>query len=718
MEPPVIMNNSGSYGGSPDCEAPEASRYVWSSNGMSVVPCKDPCSLLHLPEPPMLKVLGYLSFRDILATAKTCTYLNQVITDDNLLARSWFATLAAHQQNQFKEIARDISDRDLQHWLGQFTSDATAAGKLCSQYPGEQTTDGGLKTGEAQKGKYFPQTLFYRVSQLMAGCQQFEPVLEKHVESDYVKDVSFSTHGDHLVIFRSNTATILGFTGNGQWNEQAGFSYDPWSNPEEPTSVNNSFITRGRHVLTWDEDRTAKIFAYNPDHSCTEQFTIVHEGEIISADLSCDGHQVVITCDDGSAKIHSCNDAGHWSLTADIGDDRIWKACFSPDGSRVLTRPWNPWTPDPCAKMHSRNEEGGWTSETIGEPNANFVRFSPNGNPLLMFGFRQMAKILRLNKKDGNTMESIKHDNNDYKIVHATASPDGRHVITVNLYGKTGSTTLKIFSRDDNGNWTGKTDNIPIFNNNAHPDLTPKFSSDGCHVMAAKDLNTLEILSCEKHCDWMQTSIPLREKMRKTFFSPDSRHAVAITCDNYGASCYIFGYIEAQGWIETIIRHYFGGPQQLEASISADSRHIVSFCCFARAFEYHAKIYGHDGKGKWRQKTIITHAGPIYTARFNADSTHLVTASKDGTSIILGRYAGGRWVNKTILKHAHPVRSAIFSVDSRQVVTVSGSHDVKIWRLVAAEMVLDSLPGTPQAATGQGVVLQAGNQKPEANREN
>ena len=135
-------------------------------------------------------------------------------------------------------------------------------------------------------------------------------------------------------------------------------------------------------------------------------------------------------------------------------------------------------------------------------------------------------------------------------------------------------------------------------------------------------------------------------------------------------------------------------------------------------FEYHAKIYGHDGNGKWRQKAIISHDGPIYTARFNADGTHLVTASKDGTAIILGRYADGSWVNKTILKHAHPVRSAIFSVDSRQVVTVSGSHDVKIWRLVAAEMVLDSLPGTPQAATGQGAVLQAGNQKPEANREN
>ncbi|WP_257296108.1 hypothetical protein [Endozoicomonas sp. YOMI1] len=50
--------------------------------------------------------------------------------------------------------------------------------------------------------------------------------------------------------------------------------------------------------------------------------------------------------------------------------------------------------------------------------------------------------------------------------------------------------------------------------------------------------------------------------------------------------------------------------------------------------------------------------------------------------------------------------------------TVIGSHDVKIWRLVAAGMVLDNPPGTPQAATGQGVILHAGHQKPKANRQN
>ncbi|WP_257265852.1 F-box protein, partial [Endozoicomonas sp. ONNA2] len=88
MEPPVTVNTSCSYG-SRECCAPESHRYLWSSNGMSVVPCQAPCSLLYLPEPAMLKLLGYLPFRDILATAKTCTYLHQVITNEHLLARSW-----------------------------------------------------------------------------------------------------------------------------------------------------------------------------------------------------------------------------------------------------------------------------------------------------------------------------------------------------------------------------------------------------------------------------------------------------------------------------------------------------------------------------------------------------------------------------------------------------------------------------------------------------
>ncbi|MGI2029297.1 hypothetical protein [Endozoicomonas acroporae] len=56
-------------------------------------------------------------------------------------------------------------------------------------------------------------------------------------------------------------------------------------------------------------------------------------------------------------------------------------------------------------------------------------------------------------------------------------------------------------------------------------------------------------------------------------------------------------------------------------------------------------------------------------------------------------------MTKVILEHNYRVNSAFFSVDSRQVVTVSASQNVKIWRLVAAGMVLDNPAGT-------------GNQKP------
>ncbi|WBA81311.1 F-box protein [Endozoicomonas sp. GU-1] len=686
MKPPVTVNTSGSYVSSQDCagvtpEAPHCVGSAGSSNGISVVP-KDQCSLLNLPQLPILKLLGYLSFREILATAKTCTYLNQVITNANLLARRWFATLAAHQQNQFKEIARDISDPDLQYWLGQFTMDTTVADKLYSQCPGKQTTDDDLKTCEAQKRKYFPQVLFYTVGQLMANCRQFKPVLTKSIlNNPDVNTVSFSTHGDHLVIFRNNhTWTIFGFTAYCQWNEQAGFSYHSWVNPPSPT-VETSFMTSGHHVLAWDGYHVAKIFACNADNSCTEQLSIVHKDRIISADLSDDGHQVVITCYDGSAKIHSWNVAGHWTLAADIADGgRGLKACFSPDGSRVLTHS------DSCTKIHRRNGEGGWTLEATSNFDAKSVTFSPDGNQVLMFGVRGMAKILSLNK-DGCRLDSSTLGNNKNWIIRATISPDGCHVITVNHQNaKTDSITLKIFSRDSNGNWTEKTGNIPIINP-LDPDLPPKFSPDGCHVMAAKDLSNLEILSCDKHGNWMQNSIPLRGKIKRAFFSPDSSHAVVIVPGHRSAS--IYGFNAARGWIEkNIIRHDHNRPQ-IDASFSADGRHIVTFCCgcCCRAHgsaKYHAKIYGRTGNGNWRERAIITHTGPIRSARFNADGSHIVTASADGTAVILGRYADGSWVNKAILKHSFAVRSAIFSVDSRQVVTVSGKHIVNIWRLVNA----------------------------------
>ncbi|WBA81310.1 WD40 repeat domain-containing protein [Endozoicomonas sp. GU-1] len=721
MEPPITVNTSGNYGDNPDCTGvtPEVSRYVWNSNGMSVVPCQDQCSLLHLPEPPLLRLLGYLSFREILATAKTCTYLNQVITDEHLLARSWFAKLATHQQNQFKEITRDISDRELQHWLRQFTPDTTLAGKLCSQYLAEQTTDDGRKIGETQKKKYFPQVLFYTVSKLMADCRQFKPVLAKEILDTPGYAISLSTHGDHLVILSNHhTGTIFGYTANSPWHKQASFSFDYWLTADLPIS---NFETHGRHVLACDK-HTATILAYNADNSCTEQLTIFHEGRISSADLSCDGHQAVIICDDGSARIHSWNDAGHWTLAADITDvRRRLKARFSPDGSRVLTHS------NSCTKIHRRNEEGGWTLEATSDFYAESVTFSPDGSHVLMYScyrgiIAKIAKILSLNK-DGGWLESAPLTHNEGSVIRVIASPDGRHVITTNQKdGETDSITMKILSRDSNSDWTEKTGNIPIIIHNG-AQYWPKFSPDSRHVMVSKNTSNLEIRSCDKRGNWIPTSIPCLEERKRGFFSPDSRHA-AIIGAGYRTTI-IYSYDEARVWTESgIIPHYLDGPYT-DASFSSDSSHIVTFCWYPVTLwndnirsKFKVKIYGYNGYGKWLPKAFIRHAGPIYSARFNADGTHLVTASEDRTAVIFGRCADGSWVNKAILRHTRRVKFAFFSVDSRQVVTVSGSHNVKIWRLVAAGMVLDNPPGTPQAATGQGVVLHAGNQKPEANRQN
>ena len=706
MEPPVTVNTSGSYGSSPDSAGAtsETPHCVGSSSGMSVVPCKDPCSLLHLPELPMLKVLGYLSFRDILATAKTCTYLNQVISSEHLLAKRWFATLPAHRRNQFKVIARHISNPDLQNWLGQFTKDATVADKLCSQAPAEQTTDDDRKTGEAQKGKYFPQALFYTVGQLMVGCRQFEPVLEKRIiDGPKVLKVSISTRGDHLVIYRDcsgnsdpgkGTCEIFGCTGSGQWNKQAGFSYHSWVNLHPPIGSTHmsTFIIRSRRVLTWDEDHTAKIFAYNPDHTFTEQFTIFYEGKIISADLSRDGHHVVITCDDGSAKIHSWHDTGHWKLTADIADGRRWTADFSPDSSRVLTHS------NSCARIHMRNEEGGWTLEaattssswTLGNSHSKVVKFGPNGSHVLMFGYMGIAKILCLNK-DGGWLESPPLGNNEGPVLQAIASPNGRHVIIISdQFTKVPKTRpMKIFSRDSNGNWTKKADNILIYN--GYTKLSSKFSPDSCHVMVAKDPSNVEILSCDKHGNWIPTSIPLEGDIKAAFFSPDSSHAVVVA---YGYPATIYGYNASRGWIKKhIIRHKLSC---ITAEFSANSRHIVTFSngAYRPKGEYQAKIHSRDKNDIWRLTAIIPHTRDISSASFNDDSSHIVIAIRDGTAIILGQYADGNWVNKAILKHAHPVRTAIFSVDSRQVVTISGRNTVQIWRLAASGIALDSPPGT------------------------
>ncbi len=658
---------------------------------MSVVPCQNPCSLLYLPEPPMLKLLGYLSFRDILAVAKTCTYLHQVITDEHLPARLWFAKFAVHQQNQFKEIARDISDRDLRHWLGQFTTDATVVDKLCSQYLPGHTTDDARKTVKTQKRQYFPQVLFYTVSKLMADCRQFKPVLVQKIHENHaVGSFNFNTHGDHLVIAnRRRTATILGCTANGSWHKQASFDFSSRYIPNLP---GHTFETHGRHVLAWNQ-HTAKIFAYNADNRCTEQLSIVHESTIRSAGLSCDGHQAVITCDDGSARIHSLNDADRWTLAADITDGRQkLEARFSPDGSRILTTCSNS-----CAKIHRRNEEGGWTLEATSDVFAEAsVTFSPDGSLVLMYSgylgiIAKTAKILSLNK-DGGWLESAPITYNEGSVIRAIASPDGRHVIIINKRdGETDSATLKILNRDSSSDWTGKTGNIPLILYHGIVSW-PRFSPDSRHVMVSKNKSKLEILSCDKRGHWIPTAIPILESSKRAFFSPDSRHAAIIGAD-LGISR-IYSYDEARGWIESgIIDHDHVGPvgPHADASFSPDSSHIVTFSCYPGLIrendpckKFKAKIYSHDGNGMWLPKGLIIHNSRIYCASFNADSTNIVTTSADGSAMIFGRYAEGSWVKKATLWYPRRVDSASFSVDSRHLAINWDDHNLEIWRLVTA----------------------------------
>ena len=121
-------------------------------------------------------MLGFLGYRDIKAMAQTCSYLSSTIRTEHLLARTWFKQLGPGQQQYLAQIANNISNHELKAWLGQFTGNETLISHICGHCAGEITNDG-LPTREPQKGKYFPQILFYTVGRLMANCRTFHPEL-------------------------------------------------------------------------------------------------------------------------------------------------------------------------------------------------------------------------------------------------------------------------------------------------------------------------------------------------------------------------------------------------------------------------------------------------------------------------------------------------------------------------------------------------------------
>ncbi|WP_257294851.1 WD40 repeat domain-containing protein [Endozoicomonas sp. YOMI1] len=596
-----------------------------TSTRIAAASSQKPLLLLDLPELPMRHILGFLGDRDIKAMAQTCSSLLTKIRAEHLLARIWFKKFEPRQQQQFIQIAKNISNHELKAWLGQFTGNETLISTICGHSAGK-VTDDDIPAREPQKGKYFPQILFYTVGQLMVNCRTFHPELAISINCIPYTAASATLSNDARYL-ATNSYTRCGPRTYGRTENSTRPA--EIAIPHEARVLQIAFSADNQHILSHTAS-TAKITSCNADDSWTEKL-IISDRFISSATFSPDSRHAVMVRSGRRAIICSMDKTGRWAVTTTMkhkGD--VLSAKFSPDSSLIVTA-----SDDHTVKIHGRDINGNWL---------------------------ELATL-----------------NHNGRVTAAEFSPDGKHIMTIsNDENHNPDRTATIFSGNTDNCWTKKT-----YITHSQEITFTSFSPDSRHAVTASFDYTARILSFDTLDNWQEkTTINHTRRIASTSFSPDSHYLVTASSDS---TAKIYRYdANARHWSEQqVIVHNLGISS---ATFSADGHHILTFSSNYSVIslsECNAKIHTRTASGNWITSGSFTTEGGVYSAQFNHDGSHIVIdARNDSAAKIYGYTADGNWLHKATVHHRYRLDSVTFSANGGHLVTISNDGQlVQVWHL-------------------------------------
>ncbi|MBO9493495.1 hypothetical protein J7438_05260 [Thalassotalea sp. G20_0] len=600
-----------------------------TNNRITAVSSPRPLLLLDLPEQPIRHILGFLGDRDIKAMAQTCSSLLAIVRAEHLPARIWFKQFEPRQQQQFIQIAKNISNQELKAWLGQFTGNETLISTICGQSAGE-VTDNDIPPREPQKGKYFPQILFYTVSQLMVNCRTFQPELAISIDCIPFTAASATLSGDGRFLATNSYARC----GSGYGRTEITTRPTEIAIAHEDRVRRITFSTDNRHILSYTAS-TAKITSCNADGSWTEKLIIISDRFISSATFSPDSRHAVMARSGRRAIICSIDQTGRWAVTTTMGHKgRIFSTIFSPDSRFIVTT-----SDDHTAKIHGRDSNGNWLELT-----------------------------------------TLNHNG---KVSAAEFSPDSKHIITISDKNNQPDRTATIFSNTDNG-WVKKT-----CINHSQEITYISFSPDSRHAVTESYEYAARILSFDTRDNWQhKTTIKHKRQISSTRFSPDSHYLVTASND-HTAKIYRYDANTRRWSKQQIIVH--DDMYITSATFSADSRHILTFSRNYSPISLpvcNARIHTCTAGGNWITSLNFTTAGGVYSAKFNHDGSHIVIeARNDDAIIIYGLTADGNWLHKSTLHQHYKLDLVTFSAHGGHLMTISNDAQlVQVWHLYKEDL--------------------------------
>ena len=365
----------------------------------------------------------------------------------------------------------------------------------------------------------------------------------------------------------------------------------------------------------------------------------IHGDEIIyAAAISPDGTRIVTASGDSTAQILSAFDyrklislRGHGGL--------IWRATWSPDGKRVLTA-----SADKTARL--------WNADGSGEPLVlkdksalSAAAMSPDGKHVLTAAEDGAVRIL--SAADGKRLVLLQHDAD---VTAARYSPDGKRIVTTSLDG-----IARVWSADGKGQ--------PLLLRGHMALLTgAAWSPDGKRLATAGEDATVrvwdafagsELFALRGHQDKVMSVAWSPDGMRLASASRD-KTARIWNADGTGHPIVLRGH---KHWVYT-------------ADFGPDSRHLLT-ASLDRTLRF------------WNIDAIVApavlegHTNVIIDLGFSPDGGRVVTSSLDGTARVWN--ADGTGIPGVLRGHTGAVQSAMFSPDGGRIVTIARDKTARIW---------------------------------------